>query len=86
MLGRGFVAREAVPAVPIVHGPLLGIGQHFVSLGDSFETHFCLLFGVRIFVRMPFEGQTTVRFLDFLIIRRLGNAQNLIVSHGCVIR
>ena len=62
----------------IVDGALLAVGQHRVSFGGLFE----LFFGVRIVrvaVGMKLKRQLSIGTLDFLVSRRAGYTQHLVI-------
>jgi hypothetical protein len=73
--GTARVAVYARGAELLVAGAFLGIGQHFVGLGELFEA----LLGsgiIRVYVRVMLARQTAVGFADFVRTSLSGDAQN----------
>jgi hypothetical protein len=74
---------EAVPAVPVVDRPALGIGEHLIGLGRGLE----LLLGlgiVVVHVGVQLAGQRPEGLLDLALAGAAGNAEQLVgvLSHS----
>ena len=75
--------RPAHPGVaePVVPAALLGVREHRIGLGRLLEP---LLRGLvaGVAVRVVLEGELPVRALDVRVLRRAGDAENLVVVAG----
>ena len=70
-------------AVAVVHGALVGVGEHGIGLADFFELFFRVRI-IRIAVGMVLQRQLAIGALEFDLGDRAGHAQHFVVIAFCV--
>ena len=55
-------------SVEIVGFSFLFIGEDFIGFGDLLKLFGGFLFVVRIFIGVPFDGEFSIGFFDFILI------------------
>ena len=74
-------AESAAVAANVVAGPLIGVAQHVVRVGDELEALGRVV--SRIHIRVQLAGQAPVRLLDLIRTGVARDAEDLVVvSHG----
>ncbi len=67
-------------SIEIVSLSFLFIGENFIGFGDLLKLFGGFLFVVRIFIGMPFDGQFSIGFFDFVLIGRFLYSEGFVVA------
>jgi hypothetical protein len=78
-------AAQSGVTIAVIHGPLVRVGQHRVSLADFLESFFRIRI-IRIPVRMELQRQLAIRALQLHFADCARDAQHFVVIAFCVRR